>query len=69
VLVNGSGVVANRDEIQVGQVALKRGGREEERRNSEEDCEHERMNPARMNRGTVGQEASSALETVLHAAP
>jgi len=39
------------------------GGKEERRSHSEEETRHERMNPDRKDRGTVGREAASAVET------
>jgi hypothetical protein len=51
--VDAAGDVAKRVRTQAGRVAPKGGDKEDQRRNSEEETRHERMNPARENRGTV----------------
>jgi hypothetical protein len=62
--VDTFGDVAVRDETPGSAGGLERGGREGWRRNSEEERGHERMNPIRKGRGTVGAGSHVEPETV-----
>jgi hypothetical protein len=53
-MVDAAGHVAKRARTQAGRVAPKGGDKEERRSNSAEEMRHERINPVRESRGTVG---------------
>jgi hypothetical protein len=59
-LVDAAGDAAKRAKTQAGRVAPKGCDKEEQRRDSEEETRHERMNPVCKNRGTVGRVTATA---------